>query len=115
MARSDYTHKAVNDERVELTEAEIDALVARDVAWEADAYDRAWANIREERDRRIAETDFYALSDVTMSDAMTIYRTSLRDLPASISNPVDWVDGWNAHTRGDEGASDPWPTKPGGE
>ena len=31
MAREDYTHKKVNGKRVELTEAEIDALVARDI------------------------------------------------------------------------------------
>ena len=112
MPRDDYTHKMLNGERVELTEAEIDECVAREEAWTAGAADRAWANIRAERNRRIAATDFYALSDVTMSDAMTTYRTSLRDLPASISNPVDWLERWNAHRRGDDGASDPWPAKP---
>ena len=30
----------------------------------------------------LQDTDFYALSDVTMSDAMTTYRQALRDLPA---------------------------------
>jgi len=40
--------------------------------------------VRGTRDRLLAETDFYALSDVTMSSAMTTYRQALRDLPASV-------------------------------
>ena len=35
---------------------------------------------RNERDRRIAATDWHALSDVTMSAAMTTYRQALRDI-----------------------------------
>ena len=41
---------------------------------------RAQARLREERNRRLAETDFYALSDVTMSSDMQTYRQNLRDL-----------------------------------
>ena len=41
---------------------------------------------RTQRDALIAATDFYALSDVTMSDAMTVYRQALRD----ISSHSDW-------------------------
>lgn len=46
-----------------------------------------WAEIRASRDIRLAETDFYALSDVTMSDDMKKYRQALRDLPASETKP----------------------------
>ena len=48
------------------------------------------AEIRGKRNGLLEETDFYALSDVTMSDAMTTYRQDLRDLPASVDvdNPV---------------------------
>ena len=53
---------------------------------------------RNTRASLLAETDFYALSDVTMTDAMTAYRQALRDLP-SHSNWPDLED------------SD-WPTKP---
>ena len=42
---------------------------------------RAQARLRERRNRLLAETDFYALSDVTMSDDMKTYRQNLRDLP----------------------------------
>lgn len=38
---------------------------------------------RLERDRRLASTDFYALSDRTMSAEMASYRQALRDLPAT--------------------------------
>ena len=37
--------------------------------------------IKEIRLERLQETDFYALSDVTMSDAMSTYRQKMRDLP----------------------------------
>lgn len=39
--------------------------------------------LRLQRDIKLAETDFYALSDVTMADNMKTYRQALRDLPAS--------------------------------
>ena len=39
--------------------------------------------LRKQRDAKLAETDFYALSDVTMADNMKTYRQQLRDLPAS--------------------------------
>ena len=39
--------------------------------------------LRKQRDAKLAETDFYALSDVTMADNMKTYRQQLRDLPAA--------------------------------
>ena len=54
--------------------------------------------LREERDRRLAETDWMANSDVTMSSAWTTYRQALRDVPAQ-----DGVTGLDDVT---------WPTKP---
>jgi len=48
------------------------------------------AVIRTKRDTLLGETDFYALSDVTMSDEMATYRQALRDMPATadLDNPV---------------------------
>ena len=40
--------------------------------------------VRATRDGLLTETDFYALSDVTMSSDMTNYREALRDLPATV-------------------------------
>ena len=39
--------------------------------------------LRKQRDAKLAETDWTALSDVTLSDNMKTYRQALRDLPAS--------------------------------
>ena len=50
-----------------------------------------WDRARKERNELLAETDFYALSDVTMSDDMATYRQALRDLPESVENSEDVV------------------------
>ena len=39
--------------------------------------------LRQERDRRIAKTDWRASSDLTLASAWSTYRQALRDLPAS--------------------------------
>jgi len=39
------------------------------------------ADIRKLRNTKLAETDYLALSDVTMSDAVKTWRQTLRDLP----------------------------------
>ena len=44
-------------------------------------FDTAMEDLRTKRNRLLAETDFYALSDVTLSDDMKAYRKDLRDLP----------------------------------
>ena len=45
--------------------------------------------LRLERNARIAETDWRASSDLTMSDAWKTYRQALRDLPATASPRLD--------------------------
>tara|TARA_B110001454_G_scaffold76114_1_gene73697 strand:- start:1918 stop:2205 length:288 start_codon:yes stop_codon:yes gene_type:complete len=56
----------------------------------------SWDNVRKQRNSLLAETDFYANTDVTMSADMTTYRQALRDIPASTADSEDVV----------------WPTKP---
>jgi len=51
---------------------------------------------RSRRDRLIAETDWWATSDRTMTDAQTAYRQALRDVPDQSGFPNDIT----------------WPTKP---
>jgi len=48
--------------------------------------------IREERNKKLTETDFYGLSDVTITSEMTVYRQALRDIPqqAGFPNSVTW-------------------------
>ena len=58
--------------------------------------DQKWSRLRQDRDRLLAETDVWALTDRSMSTAQINYRKDLRDLPANTSNP----------------ANPTWPTKP---
>ena len=91
--------KMVNVERIQLTAAEEAARDAEEQAWADGALARAQAALSTRRNQLLAETDYYALSDVTMSDDMRDYRQSLRDFPAG----KDTVDKCNNAT---------WPTKP---
>jgi hypothetical protein len=50
-----------------------------------------WVRIRSRRDALLRDCDWWASSDLTMSDAQTAYRKALRDLPASKSNPDEIV------------------------
>ena len=45
--------------------------------------------LREERDKRIAKTDWRASSDLEISNAWKTYRQALRDLPVSASPKLD--------------------------
>ena len=40
--------------------------------------------LREERDKKLAETDWWAMSDRTMTTAQKDYRKALRDIPANV-------------------------------
>ena len=92
-------YKMVNGERIQLTAEEEAARDAEEAAWEAGALGRAQANLRTKRNRLLAETDYYALSDVTMSADMETYRQDLRDLPEG-KDTVEKCDNVV------------WPTKP---
>ena len=89
----------INGNVVQFTAEEETARDAEEKAWADGALARAQANLRRERNRRLAETDFYALSDVTLADNMKTYRQNLRDLP----DGKDTVDKCDNVT---------WPTKP---
>ena len=77
-------YKLVNGERIKLTAKENAERDAEEKAWADGAFDRAIASLRQDRNRLLAETDFYALSDVTMSDEMKKYRQDLRDITAGL-------------------------------
>ena len=88
-----YTRRVVDlsaDEQAAIVTASNDAAAKRN---------------RAERDRRLAETDYLALSDVTMSDAMTTYRQALRDITAHANWP-------NLAYPAMDGSGGDWPTKP---
>ena len=92
-------YKILNGVRLELTDAEETARNAEETAANDNAFNRAMILVRDKRNILLKETDFYALSDVTMSSDMTTYRQNLRD----ITNGIDTVDKANNIT---------WPTKP---
>ena len=62
---------------------------------EYDTKQKTWNNananrkltlIREIRFKKLEETDYYALQDVTMSNEMKTWRQSLRDIPANYTD-----------------------------
>ena len=65
-------------------------------AWTDGAPGREMEQIRNHRNSLLAETDWMATSDLTMSDAWKTYRQDLRDIPASNTTYADVT----------------WPTKP---
>ena len=74
-------HHLINGIKVAFTAEEETAADNAETAWANGALARAQANLRSRRNRLLADTDYYALSDVTMSDDMKTYRQELRDLP----------------------------------
>ena len=79
--------------RITIDQALVDAAVA-ELQVEAQ-----WKELRQQRNLLIAETDYLALSDSTLSAEMATYRQALRDLPANTTDP----------------ANPDWPVKPGGD
>jgi len=55
-----------------------------------------WTAVRRDRDSKLAETDYLALSDSTLASDMKTYRQALRDVPEDNADPDDIS----------------WPTKP---
>ena len=82
-------HKMVNGVRIEFRPEEETARDAEEASWAAGAFDRAIVGLRSDRTHKLSATDWYALQDVTMSDAMTVYRQDLRDLPAGLSTEAE--------------------------
>jgi len=84
-------YKQVGDAVVELTAEEVSAL-------EVSTTQGAIYSNRNKRDALIAATDWWASSDLTMTDEQTAFRQALRDITAH----ENWPDL----------ADDDWPTKP---
>ena len=72
--------KLVNGIRVNLTAEEEAARDAEIATYNAGAFDRAIADLREKRNKLLQDTDYHGISDMTMSSEMQTYRQSLRDL-----------------------------------
>ena len=78
-------------------------FIKDDTAKDKRILDAEWVNIRTERDRLLAESDWTQANDTPLSDAdvakWKTYRTSLRDLPSDQSSKTKYSDIT-------------WPTKP---
>ena len=79
----------VNNVLVDVTDEDVDATVYESTESKAE-------RVRRERDQLIAETDWWATSDRTMTAEQTAYRQALRDITDQAGFPTDIT----------------WPTKP---
>ena len=91
--------KMVNGERIQFTAEEEAARDAEEKAWADGAPARRMADLRDQRNRLLVETDWYGMSDVAMDSDMTVYRQALRDITKQ--TPTD-----------DTLSNITWPTKP---
>jgi hypothetical protein len=76
-------NKVENDKVIPLTDEERNALLIEWNNYESKAPDRKLEKIREIRNQKLKETDFYSLGDVAMPDNIKTWRQSLRDIPAN--------------------------------
>ena len=73
-------YKIIDGETIQLTaeeEAQLDLEIQQ---WNDGEFDREIAKLREKRNKLLAETDYFALSDRTMTVPMSNYRQDLRDI-----------------------------------
>ena len=67
-------------------------FIGDDDAKDARLLAEEWTRIRNERTRLLAETDWMAMSDNTVSAAWKTYRQELRDLPDDQSSKTSFAD-----------------------
>ena len=71
---------------VELTDDEQAAKDAEVKAWADGANARRWKEFRGLRNDKLAESDWRAMPDLTLSDAWKTYRQELRDMTKTLSD-----------------------------
>ena len=67
------------------TAEEIAQRAVEESAWEAGAFDRAMASLRQKRNSLLSATDYLALSDNALSEGMSNYRAELRDITEGLT------------------------------
>lgn len=91
-----HTHKLVNGVQVDLTSEEIAEIEAREAEWLAGANVRKAAKVREERNEKLAATDWTQAADVpqAVKDSYASYRQALRDVPSQsgFPNQIVWPE-----------------------
>ena len=89
----------INGVKVQFTAEEEALRDAEELEWTNSAFDRSMEELRIKRNNLLAQTDYLALSDQTITAEMTTYRQALRD----ITNGLTTVEQINALV---------WPEKP---
>jgi hypothetical protein len=89
--------KMVNGVVMDMTAEEISAFNLRTQI----SFEEAMQDIRNKRNNLLAETDWYANSDVTMSDDMRTYRQALRDITNGLTT-VEQVEAVEFPTKPSE-------------
>ena len=79
----------INGEKVFLTAEEETARDLEEQQWNEGAFDRSMENLRTKRNNLLAQTDYLALSDQTMTAEMTTYRQALRDITNGLTTVAD--------------------------
>jgi hypothetical protein len=82
-------YKIVNNQTIPFTAEEEALRDAEELEWSNGAFDRSMEELRNKRNLLLAETDYLALSDQTMSAEMTTYRQALRDITNGLSTVAD--------------------------
>ena len=82
-------YRNVNGKRIAFTAEEEKIKDAEEKAWTDGQADRDLAELRTQRNMLLAETDYMALSDVTMSDEMKTFRQQLRDITKTFKSMSD--------------------------
>ena len=92
-------HHNINGVQVPFTAEEEAQRDAEEQAWNNGAFDRAMSDLRQRRNTLLSATDYFALSDNTLTTEMSTYRQALRD----ITNGLTTIEDVNATV---------FPTKP---
>ena len=92
-------HHNINGVQVPFTAEEEAQRDAEELAWSNGAFDRAMSDLRQRRNTLLSATDYFALSDNTLTTEMSTYRQALRD----ITNGLTTIEDVNATV---------FPTKP---
>ena len=82
-------YKLVDGIKIQFTSEEETARDIQEQQWEADAVNRSLNNLRIKRNNLLAQTDYLALSDQTMSAEMNTYRQALRDITNGLTTVAD--------------------------
>ena len=87
-------YSLVKGKKVPFTKEQEAARDAEEKAWADGQAARDLKELREERNRLLAETDYFGFSDVTMTENMKTYRQSLRDITktATSLDDVKWPE-----------------------